>query len=139
MYYCIDTHIEAHTEMFKINPNAALPIYQQIVDQVRRQTASGQLQPGDPLPSVRNLAAEHTINSMTISKAYSQLEGEGLLERQRGKGMVIANSSQLANKKDRLKELEASTQQLALAARQLDLNTQDVVNAVTQQMERTDD
>ncbi|NKC01756.1 MAG: GntR family transcriptional regulator [Pseudomonadales bacterium] len=125
--------------MFKINPNAALPIYQQIVDQVRRQTASGQLQPGDPLPSVRNLAAEHTINSMTISKAYSQLEGEGLLERQRGKGMVIANSSQLANKKDRLKELEASTQQLALAARQLDLNTQDVVNAVTQQMERTDD
>jgi GntR family transcriptional regulator len=75
---------------FAIAPSDPTPIYRQIVDQVRRQMAGGQLRPGTELPSVRALAQQHAINPMTVSKAYSLLESEGLLERRRGMGMVVA-------------------------------------------------
>lgn len=75
---------------FSIAPSDPTPIYRQIVEQVRRQMAGGQLRPGMELPSVRALAQQHAINPMTVSKAYSLLESEGLLERRRGMGMVVA-------------------------------------------------
>jgi len=75
---------------FSIAPSDPTPIYRQIVEQVRRQMAGGQLRPGMELPSVRALAQQHVINPMTVSKAYSLLEAEGLLERRRGMGMVVA-------------------------------------------------
>jgi GntR family transcriptional regulator len=75
---------------FSIAPSDPTPIYRQIVDQVRRQMAGGQLRPGIELPSVRAVAQMHAINPMTVSKAYSLLEAEGLLERRRGMGMVVA-------------------------------------------------
>lgn len=75
---------------FAIAPSDPTPIYRQIVDQVRRQMAGGQLCPGAELPSVRAVAQLHAINPMTVSKAYSLLEAEGLLERRRGMGMVVA-------------------------------------------------
>ena len=75
---------------FAIAPSDPTPIYRQIVDQVRRQIAGGQLSTGIELPSVRAVALLHAINPMTVSKAYSLLEAEGLLERRRGMGMVVA-------------------------------------------------
>lgn len=77
---------------FAIIPSSPEPIYRQIVEQVRRHVASGQWRPGDELPSVRAVAMEHAINPMTVSKAYSHLEAEGLLERRRGLGMVVART-----------------------------------------------
>ena len=121
--------------MLRINANSATPIYQQVVDQIRRQTASGLLAPGDALPSVRTVAAEHAVNAMTISKAYSLLEAEGLLSRLRGKGMVVADRPQVASKSDRLAELAGPIQQLLLAAKQLDLNTQEVLAEVQRRLE----
>lgn len=75
---------------FVIAPSDPTPIYRQIVEQVRRQIAGGQLSTGIELPSVRAVAQLHAINPMTVSKAYSLLEAEGLLERRRGMGMVVA-------------------------------------------------
>jgi GntR family transcriptional regulator len=77
---------------FDITPSSPMPIYRQIVEQVRRLIASGQLRPGDDLPSVRAVALLHAINPMTVSKAYSMLETEGTLTRRRGVGMVISDS-----------------------------------------------
>ena len=71
--------------MFIVNPQSGTPIYRQLVEQVRRLILSGQLAPGTALPSVRELALEHAVNPMTISKAYAILESEGLLVRNRGK------------------------------------------------------
>lgn len=73
-----------------VNPAAPEPIYRQIAEQVRRMVVAGQLRPGASLPSVREVAAAHAINPMTVSRAYSQLEAEGVLERLRGKGMAVA-------------------------------------------------
>ena len=83
--------------MFSLNPQSGIPIYRQLAEQVRRMVAGGQLQAGDELPSVRELALAHAVNPMTISKAYSLLEAEGLLLRQRGKPMQIAPQEQQKN------------------------------------------
>lgn len=76
--------------MFLIAPAAPDPIYRQIADQVRRFVAAGQLRIGEGLPSVREMAGYHAVNPMTVSRAYSQLESEGVLERRRGVGMVVS-------------------------------------------------
>src|SRR5690606_857952 len=87
---CIDVVIHMDATLLHIEPAAAQPIYRQIAEQIRRLVAGGQLAAGTTLPSVRDVAAAHAINPMTVSKAYSQLEAEGVLERQRGKGMAVA-------------------------------------------------
>ena len=79
--------------LLHVNPASPEPIYRQIAEQLRRLVAAGQLRPGDGLPSVREVAAAHAINPMTVSRAYSQLEAEGVLERLRGKGMAVAARS----------------------------------------------
>ena len=76
--------------MFLVSPASPDPIYRQLVEQVRRFVAAGQLRVGEGLPSVREMAGHHAINPMTVSRAYSQLDAEGVLERRRGVGMVVA-------------------------------------------------
>lgn len=114
--------------MFILNPHSSAPIYQQLVEQVRRMVAGGQLAPGTELPSVRELAQEHTVHPMTISKAYSLLEAEGLLERHRGKPMRVAplRRDQLTLAA-RLKQIEPQLEALALSARQLELSPDEVL------------
>ena len=93
--------------LLTIQPASAEPIYRQIVEQLRRLIAAGQLAPGESLPSVRDVAGFHAINPMTVSRAYGIAESEGLLERQRGKGMVVAathRSTQTQNQRMALLE-----------------------------------
>lgn len=112
---------------FSIQPSAAEPIYRQIVEQVRRHVASGQCQAGDELPSVRALAQAHAINPMTVSKAYSLLEAEGLVERRRGMGMVIAARRAGGRRAERRALLEPALRAAALQARQLGLADQEAL------------
>ncbi len=120
---------------FDINPSAAVPIYRQIIEQVRRMIASGQFKPGDELPSVRNVAAKHAVNPMTVSKAYSLLEAEGLVSRQRGQGMVIAERQPVSNLQDRLELLRPSLQSAALHARQLEIPLKDALALFKHELE----
>jgi len=112
---------------FSIQPSAAEPIYRQIVAQVRRHVASGQWRAGEELPSVRALAQAHAINPMTVSKAYSLLEAEGLLERRRGMGMVIAAVKPTSRASQRLPLLAPALQAAALQAAQLGLSADDAL------------
>lgn len=126
--------------MFILNPQSGTPIYRQILEQVRRMVASGQLQPGAELPSVRELALAHTVNPMTISRAYSLLEAEGLLERHRGKPMTVAAQPRAhAHLARRLEQLEPHLDHLVLAARQLQLSEADLVKALRRKWEQTDE
>lgn len=117
--------------MFTLNPTSGIPIYRQLVEQIRRMVAGGQLQSGDELPSVRELALEHAVNPMTISKAYSMLEAEGVLIRQRGKPMQIApqKKSQLSEQA-RLQHLQPHLEQLVVAARQLEIADEQLVESL---------
>lgn len=106
---------------YEINPSAPTPIYRQIVDQVARLIAGGSLRPGDELPSVRSVAALHAVNPMTVSKAYSLLEGQGLVQRLRGQGMVVAAHTKSHITKDPMDLLRPSLQAAASHARQLEI------------------
>ena len=122
--------------MFILNPQSGIPIYRQILEQVRRMVASGQLAPGAALPSVRELAIAHAVNPMTISKAYSMLEAEGLLERNRGKPMTVANQSRGHSQlTKRLEQIEPLVAQAVLAAKQLQLSEAELVKAVRRMWE----
>jgi GntR family transcriptional regulator len=120
--------------MFILNPNAGEPIYRQLVEQIRRLIAGGQLRPGTEMPSVRELATNNAINPMTISKAYSLLEAEGLLERQRGKPMTVANTRPPEDESHRLLRIQPFMQQLIEAARQLQLTDEVILQAVAKQL-----
>ncbi len=105
-----------------IQPTAPEPIYRQIVEQLRRLIAAGQIGPGERLPSVREVAGFHAINPMTVSRAYGLAESEGLLERQRGKGMVVATGQGIGRTpNERMQLLEPHLQQTARQARELEL------------------
>ena len=125
--------------MFVLNPQSGTPIYRQLIEQITRLIAGGQLAAGTQLPSVRELAELHAVNPMTISKAYALLEGEGLLERQRGKPMrVAARRRNQAPLTQRLQRLETSTGELVLAARQLEIGKKELLAFVAEQWEKKD-
>jgi GntR family transcriptional regulator len=126
--------------VFILNPQSGVPIYRQLLDQVRRMVSSGQLQPGRALPSIRDLALLHAINPMTISKAYSLLEAEGLLERHRGKPMTVA--SQPASRPQltkRLQQIDPLLDQVVLAGRQLQITEAELATALHRKWEQTDE
>ncbi|PBJ81665.1 GntR family transcriptional regulator [Lysobacteraceae bacterium NML93-0399] len=107
--------------LLSIQPNAPEPLYRQITGQIRRLVAGGQLRPGQALPSVREVAGLHAINPMTVSKAYSQLEAEGLLVRLRGKGMVVADLATPPDLAARWALIDPALDALARHARELEL------------------
>jgi GntR family transcriptional regulator len=78
------------TLTLQVNPSLGLPLYRQIMDQIRAQIAGGRLHAGEFLPSVRLVAERLQVNPMTVSKAYSLLQHEGVLAQVRGKGVVVA-------------------------------------------------
>jgi GntR family transcriptional regulator len=130
--------------VFILNPQSGVPIYRQILEQVRRMVASGQLQPGAELPSVRDLAVTHAVNPMTISKAYSLLEAEGLLARNRGKPMTVVGPVRGAARGQspltkRLEQIDPLVDQIVLAARQLQLSEAELVKALRRRWEEADE
>jgi GntR family transcriptional regulator len=78
-----------------VDPSSGLPVYRQIIDQVRRMLVAGRLAPGDRLPSIRDLAAQLRINPLTVGRAYGDLEREGLIEMRRGLGMYVRQQERL--------------------------------------------
>jgi len=105
-----------------INYHNGVPVYRQIMDQVKFQIATGVLPAGSELASTRALSAELSLNPMTISKAYGFLEREGVLERRRGQTLVVravAPADLEANKLDPLRQHLATA---AVMARQLGIS-----------------
>lgn len=75
--------------LITLEHHSGVPIYRQMMDQIKLLVASGLLKPGDELPSTRALSAQLGLNPMTVSKAYSLLEMEGLVERRRGLPLTV--------------------------------------------------
>lgn len=75
---------------FTLDNNSGVPIYRQIMDQIRHGIASGRLRPGEQLPTVRALAVDLKVNPNTVIKAYSLLEQQGVLTTEQGSGTFVA-------------------------------------------------
>jgi GntR family transcriptional regulator len=139
VHYCTNALWYIETDVFVLKPHSGVPLHRQLYEQIRRMVASGQLAPGTALPSIRELALTHTINPMTVSKAYARLEAEGVLERNRGKPMTVAaQRSAQAPHSARLAAIEQPLEGLVLAARQLELDVDAVIEALREKWETSD-
>jgi len=107
--------------LLEIDHHSGVPIYRQLIEQIRRQIMSGQLSEGEQLMSVRELAAQLRVNPMTISKAYALLEVEGLVERRRGIGLFAARLRKDQKERTKGKLLEEIMRKAAITAVQLDI------------------
>src|SRR6266545_1001551 len=79
--------------LFRPNPSLGVPIYLQLMEQVKHAVETGALRPGDQLPGIRPLAEELVINPNTVAKAYRELEHEGIVELRHGAGAFIAGAA----------------------------------------------
>ena len=107
--------------------NDRQPIYRQLRDRGVHMILDGVLKEGDPLPSVRNVAAEHRVNPLTVLKAYQQLVDEGLVEMKRGLGMFVkAGARELLLKGEREKFLAKEWPQVATTIQRLGLTQKEL-------------
>lgn len=94
--------------MLQIATGDARPIIKQITDAIRVKVATGELEPGDQLPSVRGLAQQLTINPNTVAKAYAELTTEGWLESRQGMGLYVAAPRQRLSDAERERRLDVA-------------------------------
>ena len=90
-----------------INNSSMVPIYEQIIDQIKSAIIRGELQPDTVLPSVRSLSKELKISALTVKKAYDNLEAEGMTVTVHGKGTYVAALNTQLMEEERRKEVEA--------------------------------
>jgi GntR family transcriptional regulator len=114
VYYSTDT-----PDMLTINPRSPLPLWRQIEDGVRNLVAVGALPAGAPVPSVRDLARELTVNPATIAKAYQHLSEAGVLEVRRGEGTFVSVGAPLLPLAERRRRLAEAARAYAAVARTL--------------------
>jgi len=100
----------------RVDRHSGLPVYRQLVEQVRFQVTSGILAPGAELPSTRALSAELGLNPMTVSKAYGLLEREGWVERRPGLALVVADQPAGERERERDERLREALLPAATAA-----------------------
>jgi GntR family transcriptional regulator len=110
-----------------VDPHSGVPVYRQLMDQIKFQIASGVLRPGDELPSTRGLSAELGVNPMTISKAYSYLERENVIERRPGRPLVVKAVANGDLDDRRMEQVRASLAGSVTVVRQLDVAQEDAV------------
>ena len=102
---------------FEIDPKSGVPFYRQIIDLVKQAIVSGRLQPGDQLPTVRQLAVDLSINPNTVARSYQILEIEGIVNTQMGTGTFIADKDIEMSDIDRRRNIDTlCTEFLARAA-----------------------
>jgi GntR family transcriptional regulator len=110
--------------------HSGVPVYRQLMDQIKFHIATGLLKTGDELPSTRALSADMKVNPMTVSKAYNLLEREGVVERRPGLSVVVAQAGAaqaLARKLDRLRH---ALKPIAVTIRQLDIDPEDALTVL---------
>ena len=121
--------------LFVVHASSGVPIYRQLVDQVEALVAGGRLRPGDVVTSVRQVAATLGINPMTVSKAWSRLEADGVLTRDRGRGMGVAPRRAAVSLADRREEVQPLVDRVVTHALHLGLTPAQLVALVRKSLE----
>ena len=112
------------------NWNESQPIYRQLRDRVVAMILEGVLTDGDPLPSVRSVAAEYRLNPLTVLKGYQQLVDENLVEKRRGRGMFVNEGARRALMKDeRQRFMEDEWPRIAARIQRLGLDMSELLEA----------
>jgi GntR family transcriptional regulator len=120
---------------FQLDFKAGKAVYLQLVDQVRMAAASGVLHPGDALPAIRPLAEELRVNRNTVAKAYSELEGLGVIVNVAGKGCFVRENSSPFRKEVRRKLLADVIDHAAMHAHHLQIDRTDFLRLAAERFD----
>ena len=120
--------------ILQINFKSGMPIYLQLVDQIKTAAASGALRPGEALPSIRPLAEELRVNRNTVAKAYSELESLGVIETLPGRGCFLKENHSALRKEVRRKLLIEEIDQAIVMAHHLQVPGQEFSELIQERM-----
>src|SRR5690242_5209441 len=115
-----------------LSPSSGVPIYLQIVNQVKYLVAAGRLAPGEELPPIRALAEQLLVNPNTVARAYRELEAAGLVTMRRTAGTYVSSAGSPLAREERLRILTERVDALLAEARQFDVGLDEVVEMVRQ-------
>ena len=125
--------------ILQINFRSGMPIYLQIVDQIRAAAASGALRSGEVLPSIRPLAEELRVNRNTVAKAYAELESQGVIETLPGRGSFVKENQSALRKKVRRELLIEDIDQVVVQAHHLQVPHDEFLELVRERLDVLDD
>src|SRR5436190_622429 len=118
-----------------ISSNDGVPIYLQIVNQVRHLVAAGRLEPGDEIPPIRVLAEQLVINPNTVARAYLELERAGVVTKRHGSGTYVSDNRSPLSRREKLKVLSQRADALLVEAGHLDIELEEVIALVQERHE----
>ena len=121
-----------------VDPHTGVPVYRQIMEQIRFHIATGLLRAGDELPATRTVSQELGINPMTVSKAYGLLEEEGVVTRRPGLPLVVSRRTEAVSEVAKLEHLRGLLEPAALAAKQLGITDRQAVAVFRDTLADTD-
>jgi GntR family transcriptional regulator len=113
-----------------ISPRDGVPIYRQIVDQVKYLVGSGRLAPGEELPPIRVLAEQLVVNPNTVARAYAELEHAGLVTKRHGSGTYISDTGSPFKRAEKLKILARRADALLADAQHLEVELSELLDLV---------
>ncbi len=113
-----------------ISLDDGVPIYLQIVNQIKYLVASGRLGPGDELPPIRVLAEQLLINPNTVARAYRELETAGILTKRRGAGTYVSDKGSPLTRRERARILEGRADALLVEAQQLNFDLEELTQLI---------
>jgi GntR family transcriptional regulator len=122
---------------FSIDPKSGVPFYRQIIERVKYGIARGLLAPGDQLPTVRQLAADLSVNPNTVIRAYREMEIEGVLDTQQGSGTFVGNHRPEIDELERSRMLDQIITEFLARASNYGLTLTEVLEGLHQRKEES--
>jgi len=124
LYYLTNTAIQSM--LLRPNPSLGVPIYLQLMEQVKHAVETGALKAGDQLPGIRTLAEELVINPNTVAKAYRELEHDGIIELRHGMGAFISAQARSRRVADKLRSAQIMVANLVERLRSRGLTQEEI-------------
>lgn len=118
--------------MIKIDSRSSRPIYEQIIDAIKENILKGILRPGDKLPSVREMSSMITANPNTVSRAYMELERQGVTETLRGKGTYVSSNYKPKVEEESMEKLKEDIKKVIVEAYYMGIQQEDMIEIINE-------
>lgn len=120
----------------EIDPASSIPIYEQLMEQVKRAVIAGDLKAGDKLPSVRDVATRLRLNPKTVAQTYRELEHQDVVYTRRGEGTFVQGMAPEAQRDERERLLQEAVDELIACARRLDVTDNEILTAIQMKLKQ---
>jgi GntR family transcriptional regulator len=112
--------------LIRVDPSSSIPVFQQIVDEIKSAIARGACRPGEMIPSVRHMAAQALVNPNTVAKAYRDLEREGVVTTRKGLGVFVGDKASRTCRDGRREDIQDKFKDIAAEARRAGMSDEEL-------------